>query len=355
MSICIGEGLCMKRMKFIITLFVVALVVISYSSVGVAATFKDVSTRDIAYPAIEEMAKKGIVTGYSDGTFRQNAPVTRAQAATFIGRALGIKSTSNKHVSFKDLPTNSGAYVYVAELVNRGVFANGEYFYPHRTLTREEMAKILVLAFRLEGTTNQTFSDVPKHSWAAPYIQKLTASGVTSGVGNNQFDPRGQVTRGQMAMFISRALQGGQKEGQVTNPPVKESQASAVEKEIFTLINEERKKAGLKPLTWAEDLAAVARLKSADMLKYNYFDHQSPTYGSPFQMMSNSGIEYLFASENIAYGYGGSAEAVVKGWMNSASHKKNILSREVGETGIGVAQGKGKNDFYFTQMFINRK
>ena len=83
------------------------------------------------------------------------------------------------------------------------------------------------------------------------------------------------------------------------------------------------------------------------MAKNNYFSHQSPTYGSPFDMMKSMGITYRHAGENIAMGYA-SAEAVVKAWMNSEGHRKNILSANFTTLGVGyVASGN-----YWTQWFI---
>ena len=77
----------------------------------------------------------------------------------------------------------------------------------------------------------------------------------------------------------------------------------------------------------------------------NSFSHNSPTYGTPFQMMKQLGIAYRSAGENIAKGYT-SAEAVVNAWMASPSHKANILSSNYTSMGIGYVDG------YWTQWFI---
>ena len=95
------------------------------------------------------------------------------------------------------------------------------------------------------------------------------------------------------------------------------------------------------------ELSRVARYKSQDMKDKKYFSHTSPTYGSPFDMMKSFGISYKTAGENIAYGYS-TPEAVVKGWMNSEGHRKNILNPSFTQIGVGyVASGN-----YWTQMFI---
>ncbi|MDE6357044.1 MAG: hypothetical protein K2L15_00475 [Eubacteriales bacterium] len=129
------------------------------------------------------------------------------------------------------------------------------------------------------------------------------------------------------------------------------SSLSAIEKEVVRLVNVERNKAGLPALQIDESVSKVARLKSEDMANKNYFDHTSPTYGSPFEMLKSFNITYKSAGENIAKGQK-TAEAVVNAWMNSEGHKKNILSKSF--THIGVGYAKRGNTPYWTQMFIKK-
>lgn len=125
-----------------------------------------------------------------------------------------------------------------------------------------------------------------------------------------------------------------------------ENSAVAFEKEVIRLVNAERAKYGLSLLTYSEELTMGAREKSADMQRNNYFSHTSPTYGSPFDQMKQMGITYKSAGENIAMGYS-TPEAVVNAWMNSEGHRKNILSANYSEIGVGyVEQGH-----YWTQWF----
>ena len=133
-----------------------------------------------------------------------------------------------------------------------------------------------------------------------------------------------------------------------TNLPILDNQTS-FENQVLTLINKERKAAGLSNLTMDENLRKVARVKSTDMRTHNYFSHTSPTYGSPFDMMKQFGISYKAAAENIAQGYT-TPEAVVKGWMNSSGHRANILNSSFTHIGIGY----DSNGHYWTQMFIKK-
>ena len=127
------------------------------------------------------------------------------------------------------------------------------------------------------------------------------------------------------------------------------STVSAFEKQVVELTNKERAKNGLAPLTLDTELSKVARVKSQDMSTNNYFDHTSPTYGSPFDMMKQFGISYKAAGENIAKGQA-TPEEVVEAWMNSEGHRANILSSKFTHIGVGyVAKGN-----YWTQQFIGK-
>ncbi|MED0958857.1 CAP domain-containing protein [Bacillus paramycoides] len=132
--------------------------------------------------------------------------------------------------------------------------------------------------------------------------------------------------------------------------PAEEAKSlSEFEQRVVELTNAERTKQGLPALKIDTELSKVARIKSEDMQKNNYFDHNSPTYGSPFDMMKKFGISYKSAGENIAQGQR-TPEEVVQAWMNSAGHRANILNS--GFTHIGVGYVESGN--YWTQQFITK-
>ncbi|MNP66206.1 Cysteine-rich secretory protein family protein [compost metagenome] len=112
-------------------------------------------------------------------------------------------------------------------------------------------------------------------------------------------------------------------------------------------MNQERSAAGLKPLTSDANLAIMALDKAKDMNNNNYFAHQSPTYGSPFDMMKKYGISYRYAGENIAKGQKTPAD-VMKAWMNSEGHRANILSPNFTIIGVGYYNG------HWVQEFISK-
>lgn len=135
--------------------------------------------------------------------------------------------------------------------------------------------------------------------------------------------------------------------GEETNDAETNSMDQSFQEEVMKLTNQERKKQGLASLQLDKELAEVAQTKSEDMAKNNYFSHTSPTYGSPFDMLQQFGIDYTTAAENIASGQQSPSE-VVTGWMNSPGHRKNILNEKVTHIGVGYAE----NGSYWTQLFI---
>lgn len=125
---------------------------------------------------------------------------------------------------------------------------------------------------------------------------------------------------------------------------------ASFQNQVIQLVNQERTSRGLKALAADSALNNTATLKSQDMAKLGYFDHTSPTYGSPFDLMSRYGISYRAAGENIAMGQT-SPQQVMQGWMNSAGHRANILSASYTKIGVGIAQNSSGR-YYWTQHFI---
>ncbi len=124
---------------------------------------------------------------------------------------------------------------------------------------------------------------------------------------------------------------------------------SAEEQLMVSLVNQERAKAGLKPLQVDLELVELARMKSKDMIDLDYFSHTSPTYGSPFDMMKKAGVDYYTAGENLAGA--STVERAHEALMQSDGHRRNILNPAFTHIGIGIVEG-GSYGMMFTQMFI---
>ena len=95
----------------------------------------------------------------------------------------------------------------------------------------------------------------------------------------------------------------------------------------------------------------VARIKAQDMVDRNYFAHESPTYGSPFDMLKSFKVSYNSAGENLA---GNSTNSgAVNAWMNSPGHRANILNSSFNYTGIGVVTSPKYGKIY-VQIFLGK-
>jgi len=124
---------------------------------------------------------------------------------------------------------------------------------------------------------------------------------------------------------------------------------TADEQKMFNSVNQERAKAGLPALKANGELLKLARLKAQDMINKGYFDHTSPTYGSPFDMMKAAGVSYRYAGENLAGA--STVDTAHINLMNSPGHRANILNTNFKEVGIGIING-GPYGKMYVQMFI---
>ncbi len=105
---------------------------------------------------------------------------------------------------------------------------------------------------------------------------------------------------------------------------------------LLNKTNEERTRAGKDELALNNKLSNAAQAKAKDMVTRNYWSHNTPDGQAPWIFVTQVGYDYQKAGENLAYGFL-SSQQVVTGWMNSASHRANILDEHYKEVGFGVA------------------
>lgn len=135
---------------------------------------------------------------------------------------------------------------------------------------------------------------------------------------------------------------------------------NAQEKQSFVLHNRERTQRGLKRLCVHPDLQRAARAHSRDMMRRDYFSHDTKgTNRSACDRVQRAGYRFRNCGENIAWGSGSYGEPgrIMRSWMNSSGHRKNILSNKYREVGIGTATGtfQGyKNATMYTADFGTR-
>ena len=175
---------------------------------------------------------------------------------------------------------------------------------------------------------------------------------VLAGVGNwyiiqTESDHVGAVSK----QYVKAIYPSSNNNTSGNNTSTNQTTLTVDEQETLNLINAQRTKNGLTALKIDNEVQRVARIKAQDMVDNNYFSHNSPTYGSPFDMLKSFKISYKTAGENIA---GNSSNSgAVNAWMNSSGHKANILNSSFNYTGIGVVKSPKYGKMY-VQMFIGK-
>ncbi len=121
---------------------------------------------------------------------------------------------------------------------------------------------------------------------------------------------------------------------------------------LIQLTNQERQAMGLTTLKENPELDQAAQQKAQDMLAQDYFSHWSPTGVSPWYWFKEAGYSYQLAGENLAIGFLDSEE-VVNAWLNSPSHRANLVNSGFQETGMAVLKGdfQGSETTVVVQLF----
>ena len=183
------------------------------------STFTDVPPGYWAFPYVEALADASLTTGCGGGLYCPLLPVTRAEVAVFIVRAVhGATYSPPMNLPpprFDDVPQNHWAFTWVDQFAADG-FTSGcsvspPLFCPESSTSRDQMAVFLLRAVHGPGytpppATGTVFTDVPASYWAAPWIEQLAAEGITTGCAPNLYCPGDPVSREQMAVFLTRAF-----------------------------------------------------------------------------------------------------------------------------------------------------
>ncbi len=129
-----------------------------------------------------------------------------------------------------------------------------------------------------------------------------------------------------------------------------------IERRVFDLVNQERRRAGVPPLQWDDALAAEARRHSYNMMARWFFSHEDPIRGALNKRLKSANLPWGRCAENIfsEQGYADPAEMAVQGWLKSPGHRANMLDPRLTHTGIGAAQ-RSDATIYITQDFISPK
>ena len=185
---------------------------IPYTILVDTAKFIDVPTGAIYQREIESLAATGIVNGYTDGTFKPLQPIYRKHVFAMLGRlnTLSLEPVRPMKV-FTDLPITNVYYESVKPFYEAGIIdGNGNMMNIESTLTRAQLAKIIVNTFQLQlKGESMTFSDVSSSSTSYPYIEILASHGITTD-SNGKFMPNQPVSRQHFVLFLTRAIKAVQ-------------------------------------------------------------------------------------------------------------------------------------------------
>lgn len=205
-------------MKRVLSALLCTLLVLTMIPVASAKTsFRDVPRNHWAYEAIVEMAERGIIKGYEDGTFRPNRHISRAEFAKIMIAAAGIDITSVNKVkqTFEDVNRNHWAFYYIelAKPYLTGYKIGSTYLYkPDEKALREDIAVALVRLKGYDKTTDpdldaiERFRDEEKISKnLRPYIAIAVETGLIKGFEDRTFRPLDPITRAEAASLIYRA------------------------------------------------------------------------------------------------------------------------------------------------------
>ncbi|UPW85308.1 S-layer homology domain-containing protein [Lysinibacillus sp. Ag94] len=170
--------------------------------------FSDVDYTKEYGVAVKNLAERGIIKGYADGTFKPFADVTRGQASKILAGLLGLDTKNVMDPQFTDVKPGDEYYGAIAALESEGIisgFADGS-FGVDQAITREQLARMLTTAYHLESTIGQTlpFKDIVKYSDAYYAVAPLFENNITKGITPTTFGLKETVNRSQLALFIHR-------------------------------------------------------------------------------------------------------------------------------------------------------
>lgn len=191
-----------------------------YTVVSNPKSFGDLPDQHYAKDAIETLASKFVISGYEDNTFKADKPVTRAEFATLLMRAMGIVPKPTANIPFKDVLKGEWYYEAVAAAADAGFISGYEdgTFRPNQTVSRQEMTKMIFTALRSGGFNKQLtleqqeaaisrFSDKSTiSSWAKEAAAYAGETGIMNGTADGSFEGSTNADRAQTAVILYRMM-----------------------------------------------------------------------------------------------------------------------------------------------------
>ena len=169
--------------------------------------FYDVPNNAYFYEAVKWAVKNGITTGVGNDLFAPEQPCTRAQIVTFLWRAAGSPEPKGAASGMTDVVSGGYYEKAVAWAIENGITTGTttSTFSPDATCTRAQAVTFLARALKAKAASAAEFSDVPTDSYFADAVAWAAANGVTEGIGGGLFGSDNDCTRGQIVTFLYRA------------------------------------------------------------------------------------------------------------------------------------------------------
>ncbi|MDQ3705404.1 MAG: NPCBM/NEW2 domain-containing protein [Chloroflexota bacterium] len=182
--------------------------VASPTAVACNVQFSDVPPGSTFYSFVQCLACRGVLGGYADGTFRPGAGITRGQLAKLVSNAAGYDEDVSGQ-TFSDVPPGSTFYLYVERIARRGIvggYGDGT-FRPGGPATRGQIAKVLSNAAGFtDSPLRQSFPDVGTGDPFYLYVERLSSRGIIGGYADGTFRPGNPATRGQVSKMVANTF-----------------------------------------------------------------------------------------------------------------------------------------------------
>lgn len=350
-------------MKKLIGAFAALALCLSLAAPAMAAVpaFADVPGSHWAYAYVQRAFSDGVIEGmsYNQNTgvrqFSGDTPMTVAQFTVVLSRAFYREEAAQRE------KTNWYNREYETLLAHGAYNGVGAMNFS-APVSRYEMAQIICNVMADNGAAMPTAAQQEQASagiadWAAVPGQYRSAVAsmwylaILNGMRGGLFAGDTSLTRAQAAVVYCRMADAmaGAEQPEPSRPGEEDAavQPAAAGQEVLRLVNQERAASGLSPLELDEGLCKAAQVRAAEIVEN--FAHTRPDGSRCFTVLSQAGISYRQAGENIAAGYADAA-SVMRGWMNSPSHRENIMEGAYTHLGVGVA-ASASGRLYWVQIF----
>lgn len=376
----------MDLIKKSFALALATILFVSTSMTASASGLKDVRNH-WAKESIEKVVKLGLMKGYSDNTFGTKKNVTREELAAIAVRLVGDPQV-DQGKTFDDIKGRwSETVIKKSVALDLILPISANQFAPAQMTTRQEVARAM---YKVLDKHDLQFGDSPSSLTdiaGSPYkneIDKVVSSGIMSGYPDKTFAPTKNITRAELASILVRVYEStngmpivASAEKKVSETTVKVAPKMNTAPTIITmnvqtasgtvqvkgkfdremaektlsLINAERRKAGLREVSWSTVLETGTDVRAAEIV--HLFSHDRPCQKDWCSVYVLNENNYSIA-ENIAAGQT-SAEAVVEAWMQSPGHRKNILNPAFTKMSVSLFVENSPSEYgmYWAQHFKN--